>query len=301
MNKKVLVLVGIPGSGKTTWAKEFIKKNDGWVRVCRDEYRKMLTGEQIMDRKGENLVTDLVDKAISNALRLKYNVIIDQTNVKAKYLNKLIDKIQTQADISFRIFDISKDLAVERDSSRGARSVGEEVINKMFDSYTALFNSNFDFNDRKQKPRLPSSRIILNSTKPNAVVFDIDGTLAHNEGRRGYYDWKKVGVDVVDEIVRDILYHYASSGVKIIIITARDGICRDETKAWLKRNDIVYNDFFIKPENDNRKDRIVKAEIYENHIKPNYNVIAVFDDRDQVVEMWRGLGIKCFQVENGSF
>jgi hypothetical protein len=52
---------------------------------------------------------------------------------------------------------------------------------------------------------------------------------------------------------------------------------------------------------DYRKDSIIKKEIYDNDIFPRYNVLFVYDDRNQVVEMWRGLGVKVFQVELGNF
>lgn len=37
------------------------------------------------------------------------------------------------------------------------------------------------------------------------------------------------------------------------------------------------------------------------NIKDKYNVLGIFDDRQQVVDMWRSLGLKCFQVEPGNF
>ena len=38
-----------------------------------------------------------------------------------------------------------------------------------------------------------------------------------------------------------------------------------------------------------------------NHINGKYNVLGVFDDRDQVVSVWRSLGLTCFQVNWGNF
>jgi hypothetical protein len=52
---------------------------------------------------------------------------------------------------------------------------------------------------------------------------------------------------------------------------------------------------------DNRKDCIVKKEIYETFIKDKYNVLFVMDDRNQVVNMWREQGLTCFQVADGNF
>jgi hypothetical protein len=52
---------------------------------------------------------------------------------------------------------------------------------------------------------------------------------------------------------------------------------------------------------DNRCDSIVKEEIYNEYIKDKYNVLAVFDDRDRVVDMWRRIGLPTYQVYYGSF
>ena len=41
----------------------------------------------------------------------------------------------------------------------------------------------------------------------------------------------------------------------------------------------------MRPATDKRKDCIVKRELYEAHIQGNYNVLAVLDDRNQVIDM----------------
>jgi hypothetical protein len=57
----------------------------------------------------------------------------------------------------------------------------------------------------------------------------------------------------------------------------------------------------MRKEGDVRKDAIVKGEIYEKNINGKYNVLFVLDDRNQMVEMWRGLGLTCLQVADGDF
>jgi hypothetical protein len=57
----------------------------------------------------------------------------------------------------------------------------------------------------------------------------------------------------------------------------------------------------MRTEGDHRSDDIVKKEIYEKRIAPWYDVVAVFDDRDKVVKMWRDLGLLCCQVYYGDF
>ena len=48
-------------------------------------------------------------------------------------------------------------------------------------------------------------------------------------------------------------------------------------------------------------DEIIKKQIFHKEIEPNYNVLAVFDDHDKVVKMWRNLGLLCNQVYWGNF
>lgn len=54
--------------------------------------------------------------------------------------------------------------------------------------------------------------------------------------------------------------------------------------------------------NDQRQDSIVKRELFETHVALRYRILAVFDNRDPVANMWRnGPGLTCFQVTEGHF
>jgi predicted kinase len=300
-NITIKILCGIPASGKSTWRKEFIKKNSGWVAVCRDDYRLMLSGAQILDPKGEKMVTEMVNNAISLAVRSRYNVIVDQTNVNMKYMDQMVEFCEKLADVEFQIFDITEKAAIERDKNRDA-TVGEDVIKRMYKNYLTLFDSNFNFSTRKKKAHIATNiKWKRNGNLPNAVIFDIDGTLAHMQGKRGTFDWNKVDLDVVDEKVRETLKAYKKAGYTIIVVTGRDGTSKDLTAQWLRDNKIEFDVLHTKPENDFRKDTITKTEIFNEKIRPFYNVLAAYDDRDQAVTMWRNLGIKCYQVEDGDF
>lgn len=129
-----------------------------------------------------------------------------------------------------------------------------------------------------------------NTTLPQAVIFDIDGTLAHMNNR-GPFDWKKVGTDSVDYIVRTMLYGFESYGYKIVLMSGRDEICRDETLGWCSDNHIQCDSLCMRPYRDYRKDAIVKEELFYTYVAPYYNVKAVVDDRPQVVRMWYDIGI----------
>lgn len=132
--------------------------------------------------------------------------------------------------------------------------------------------------------------------KPTAILCDIDGTLAHMKDR-GPFDWARVGEDDVDLVVADLIKLYPH----VILMSGRKSICRPETEKWLEDYGILYDLLFMRQEDDDRQDGIVKWELYEEHIRPNYNIEFVLDDRNHVVKMWREHGLKCLQVEEGDF
>ncbi len=135
------------------------------------------------------------------------------------------------------------------------------------------------------------------------VIFDIDGTLAKMDGRKPY-EWSRVGEDKPNFAICKILQMFdcCCSPYEIVIFSGRDEICREETENWLHKNGISFKELYMRPKGDIRKDSIVKKELFDNNIKDKYEVLAVFDDRDQVVEMWRKeLGLTCLQVDYGNF
>jgi len=145
----ILILIGIPASGKSTFAKEFIEKNLDYIRINRDDIRKMLRNSPMLNPKGEELVTDIEYSIAENALAKKMNIIWDNTHLKMSYINPIIEKFNDRANISFKIFDIDLNEAIRRDSWRDF-PVGEDVIKRMYDNYIKLVKDN-ELLDIKQK------------------------------------------------------------------------------------------------------------------------------------------------------
>ncbi len=135
--------------------------------------------------------------------------------------------------------------------------------------------------------------------KPIAVICDIDGTLAHMVNR-GPYDPTKYLDDVRDDLVA-WAFDALSVGAVRIIMSGRDEDYRADTELWLKRNEIEFDQLYMRPSGDNRNDAIVKQELYEAHVKDVYDVRCVLDDRNRVVDMWRANGLRVFQVADGDF
>ena len=144
---KVKALIGIPASGKSTWADSFVRNNPDWVRVSRDDMRKMLSAEYVVDFKTEDLISSMMDEMIIRALMHKKNVIIDNTNLKMKYIKHFEELVQYHADIEYQVFDISLKEALLRNSLRD-RKVPENVMEKMFKDFKNLMDI-FPEKDRK--------------------------------------------------------------------------------------------------------------------------------------------------------
>lgn len=292
----VKILVGIPASGKSTWKEQFLSKNPKWIAVSRDSFRYMLTNSGWCEPKIESMITELMDISILHALANKMNVIVDNTNVKASSINAIIKLVNHLAKVEFQVFDISLKKAIERDNLRDRR-VGVEVIERMYEEYKNLCQT-FDFSNR------PLTKKFYTPPKPIrhlpcAIIVDIDGTIAHIKDRSPY-DLSRVLNDDPDVIIVKLV-RQLSKDYKIIIVSGREDICEDDTRMWLNVHDIPFSELYMRKATDLRKDSVIKREIYEQLIQPKFDVKFVLDDRLQVVNMWRRLGLKCLQVADGYF
>ena len=138
---------------------------------------------------------------------------------------------------------------------------------------------------------------------PAAVIVDVDGTLATRVTDRSPYDWQRVGEDAPVAAVITVVKALHAAGNAIVVVSGRDDECYRQTASWLTHHlGVPFAELFLRPAGDNRRDDIVKKQLYKRHIKGRYDVQFVLDDRDQVVKMWREqLGLVCFQVAPGAF
>lgn len=148
-------------------------------------------------------------------------------------------------------------------------------------------------------------------TKRKAIAFDIDGTLAIRDtgpDGRGPYDWDRVGEDTVNEPVMHLAKMLAFAAAEqgdtdILLFSGRDGRAHQPTCIWLDYHFCYDFKLYMRPVKDNRPDHEVKWEMFQD-AQRFYDIVAVFDDRNPVVDMWRDNGIPCMQVcsrEQGDF
>ncbi len=150
--------------------------------------------------------------------------------------------------------------------------------------------------------------------KTDAFIIDIDGTVADHTDIRGHHEYHLVSLDKPRPNIIRLVRMVLEGNLFPIFVSGRPSTCADDTKQWLHEHvfaalgpwrwienshyDLIMRD----PEIDGyKKDYIVKERLYREHIEPHYNVIFVLDDRTQVVNMWRSLGLDCLQVAPGDF
>ncbi len=130
--RKITILVGLPGSGKSTWAKEQVNSSEGKIkRVNKDDLRTML-GQEKYSKGNENLVLALRDEVIQVALTYGYDVVVDDTNLHPKHINRITELWGDHCEIEIREFDTPIEVCIERDFYRSGKAhVGEAVIRRM--------------------------------------------------------------------------------------------------------------------------------------------------------------------------
>ena len=140
--KKVTILIGCSGSGKSTYAKEQLKLNPDLVRINRDDLRASLFNMEgyynhiDILREREALINELTNRILNSSIFS--NIIIDNTQTNLYYLKLLIEYlIYKEFEINFKFFeqplDVCKKRVMEREGYESAKSV--DYIDKQYDEY----------------------------------------------------------------------------------------------------------------------------------------------------------------------
>lgn len=160
------------------------------------------------------------------------------------------------------------------------------------------------------------------------VIFDLDGTLA-DDRHRSYHlhpqhsadcrapnygsdgicecgskrDWTSYFAGASDDTPKSAVIQICRDLArwnKIYILSGRSDTTKDVTAAWLRKHEIPYNRLMLRGAEDRTDDHILKLKWVEE-LKIGHRVIAIFEDRQRVVDAWRAAGYTCFQVAPGNF
>lgn len=281
----LFVIDGYVLTHNSTWANQYVLDAPAGtvVRLNKDTLREMLHAGRWKGKRTERQILLVRDMAIEAFLLDGVDVLVDDTNLAPTHEQKLQELAAARgAEFLVQDFtDVPLDVCIERDRKRSEGQVGPGVILRMWQQFL-----------RPDPPPATSGR--------PAIIVDLDGTLAHMNGRSPY-DYSKVIDDSLDEAVALLVRDAHARGDSVLVVSGRDDSCEDDTRQWLVDNLVPFDELLMRKTGDKRPDREAKADIYRDHIDGWYDVRYVLDDRDSVVAMWRSLGLKVLQCEYGSF
>lgn len=282
---KLYMMKGLPACGKTSRALEMLAQaSRPMKRVNNDELRLMIDGGK-WSKENEASIRLVRARMIDEFLSRNYDVIVDNLNLRpedeANY-RQVAAMHRAQFEV-IDMTDVPLHVCIARDRLR-SQPVGEKVIWRWYRDFIAP-------NQRKRWTEDPAG-------KPKAILCDLDGSLAEGIGvHRGPFEWDKVGFDEVVVPVLAVVRNWLAAGGEVIFMSGRDSICRDQTVQWLNNLGLYptcKSSLFMRPQGDSRPDTVVKKELFEKYVEPNWHISFVLDDRKSVVQMWRDMGLYVF-------
>ena len=138
MKPKLIIIQGIPASGKSTWARKMALENPNeYVIVNRDGIRSMLGKYWVPVREG--LVTNIEEQSVLAGINAGYAVLLDATNLNPKALRRWTYLSEEhEFDIEYKEFKVPLRKAIFRDwwrGFKGGRKVGAKVIRSFYERY----------------------------------------------------------------------------------------------------------------------------------------------------------------------
>lgn len=306
---KIIVTRGLPGVGKSSFAKHYQAMNAPTAIVERDAIRIEFSGKGYTgDIEFEKKVTEIQHKRVKRCLADGIDVIVSDTHLpdrSVKVWMQIAHEMGAEVDVmDFRAIPLTDVLEANAKRHGTDKYVPVSVIMEKHERFIAGrdLKTPVQFTPKTAKESNFVSRKYDQGTKGQAYIFDIDGTLALNTSGREWHDGSKAHLDSVNEDVAAALYSHYNSGDVIIIVTARGEEHVDVTRKWLEDKDIKFDHFYCRKAGDRRDDFLIKHELFWDNIAPfGYKIAGVYDDRQCVVDMWRSMGLTCFQVAPGDF
>lgn len=294
----------MPASGKSTWAKKYVQDRINWIRISNDEMRVCFFNRVFS--KGD---TDTINKLRLNLVRFamdqKLNIVVDNVNLHPQHEQQL-KSLCGEANYKFKIqsfCDVSLAECLRRNKLR-KDSVPAVIIVEMYNRFIkdadvpAVETTEVPLQRRERAPVANQDESL-----PHAIICDLDGTLALIE-HRNPYDASNCHEDDVNPPVCKTVHAMRADGCQLILVSGRKDEYEAQTRKFLlekcgfKSEDYI---LLMRKDGDNRKDSIVKKEIYDTYIKNKFYIHLVLDDRNSVVDLWRSIGLACFQVNYGDF
>lgn len=299
MNKKLILTRGIQGSGKSTWARQWVEEDpENRVRINNDDIRNMLGKYWVTSR--ENLVSSIKKNMAEEAINRGYDIVVDNMNLNPKEILFWKDMVKManmdpdgyKYEIEFKDFFISLEECIRRDAMR-PNPIGEKVIRETWKRYKHFIQTT-------KVEKYVNNLKAWNIGKPTCVVVDMDSTLCFNTTKRPWFgEGAAEGMinDVPNGCVCGVIFELQKS-YPIVLATGRDTSQEEVTKQWLLDHGINVSEFYFRTKGDYRKGVEVKREQIEK-IMEKYNILVIFDDCEPIVDMYREMGLTVLQPNKG--
>lgn len=291
---KLIVLVGPPGSGKSSLA----------ASICYEKNAHYIN-QDTQGKEHLKIFNDLLN------LEPKQDIVIDRLNFnkqqrsryidpakKVGYTNHIIVLHQSRETCLNRCMERKQHPTIKTEEDRN------NAINMFFSKYERPSLDEADIVEF----RYPENR--LNS----AIICDIDNTLSSSNHRQHHLqdsprkNWKAffddMHLDPVNIWCKKIVMSMWYDNHHVILCSGRPDNYRQVTTNWLKENRIHYRDLFMRPRNDSRSDVIVKEILLDFEILSRYKEVSFcIDDRKCVIDMYRSRGLTVLDCagEAGNF
>lgn len=145
---RLIICRGLPASGKTTWAKEWVMEDpEHRVRINLDDIRLMLGEYWVPSR--EELVSNIQEDALSRAAVLNYDIVVDNTNLNPKaisYIKSAVLGYNKNYKIEYKnFFNVSLKDCIKRNKIRNTSllkdiQIADTVIVGMYERYKDIYN-----------------------------------------------------------------------------------------------------------------------------------------------------------------
>ena len=302
--KKLILTRGIPGSGKSTWAKAWVAEDpEHRIRLNWDDMRNMMGPYWVPSREPINKHMLWAGLNMAAYCTRPYDIVIDNMNLNPKdwkqyeewitnYNQSLnSEETNTQYVIEFKDFFISLDECIRRDAMR-PNPIGEKTIKDIWRHYKHFIQTTEVEN-------------VVNNLRPSTgkvlcVVIDMDSTMCFNTTKRPWY-----GEGAAEGMIKDVPNPGVVAVVKelqrkfpIVVVTGRDTTQATVTKQWLANQGIAPTDFYFRTAGDYRKGVEVKNELI-NQVLNKYDIVAIFEDCEPIVKMFRDMGLTVLQPNKG--
>ena len=274
------------------------------------------------ERKVNSITNDLINKAKNN----NFDLFFSNTNLNIKHRDRLVKHlINLGYEIHYIILYKTLDELISINNTR-QKKVNKETLGKFYNQFVqqlSLFETEinnvvyyYGLNSKYYSCLADLKNDNNFTVTSNCVICDIDGTVAHMNNRNPF-DWSNVYSDDIDEIVLNMVLGVSNKyDCDIVFLTGRDADAYTDTYKWLINKLMINNPeipyiennkvddgrkylLYSRNSQDMRKDSVIKTEIYNSMIVPNYDkVLCVFDDRPQMVDCWNDLGLKTIAVSD---